>query len=64
MEQVEIDRMTAAFMQMLYESSGRDNHIYTGLWDEYKQRAAELMRETWWEQQKLRDAGGPVDGEA
>lgn len=51
-------------MQMLYESSGRDNHIYTGLWDEYKQRAAEIMREAWWEQQKLRDAGGPVDGKA
>lgn len=63
MEQVEIDRMTAAFMQMLYESSGRDNHVYTGLWEEYKVRAAELMRRTWWEQEKLRQAGDPVDGE-
>ena len=54
---VEHDRMRAAHMEMLYQLSGRTNGLYTGLWDEYKEKAASLARELWWEEQQLKNAG-------
>ena len=53
---IDEDRMRAAHIEMLYHASGRTNGIYTGLWDEYKQQAAELARQVWWEQSKAKDA--------
>lgn len=50
MTDIEMDRMRAAHMEQLYFLSGRTNGLYTGLWEEYKQQAAELARLLWWEE--------------
>ena len=42
------DRCRAAFMQYLYERSGRTNGLFTGLWQEFKDETAIAIRDKWW----------------
>ena len=41
----ELDQRRADFMEMLYESKGRDNKLYTGLWAEFEQHLANKFRD-------------------
>jgi hypothetical protein len=33
--QTKLDQRRADFMERLYQASGRDNRLFTGLWEEY-----------------------------
>jgi hypothetical protein len=33
--QTKLDQRRADFMKRLYQASGRDNQLFTGLWEEY-----------------------------
>jgi len=41
----ELDQRRADFLDMLYETSGRTNKLYTGLWAEFQQHLADKFRD-------------------
>jgi hypothetical protein len=41
------DRCRAAFMQYLYDRSGRTNGLFTGLWQQFKDEMALDIRNKW-----------------
>jgi hypothetical protein len=57
----ELDQRRADFMEMLYESKGRDNKLYTGLWAEFEQHLANKFRDLDYEVMRndiIRGTGG------
>jgi hypothetical protein len=42
---IDKENQKAEFIQYLYEQSGRDNGLYTGLWDEWCRACGEEQRD-------------------
>jgi len=41
----ELDQRRADFMQMIYERAGRNDGLYTGLWQEFSREVASNLRD-------------------
>jgi hypothetical protein len=42
---IELDQRRADFMDMIYERAGRNDQLYTGLWDEFSREVASNLRD-------------------
>lgn len=41
----ELDQRRADFMDMIYQRTGRNDQLYTGLWDEFSREVASNLRD-------------------